>query len=102
MKRWEPILPVGDREETTRELTGFDATMDEAEISSAGNGAAPWGGDLTGGPPRLIEDDPDRPADILPDRAQVWPGQPADEEIEVTAQPRERDEIDTADFGWRT
>src|SRR5690606_15008189 len=64
-QRPDPLLPTGNRGEVTRELTGWDATMDEADVGDAGNGADPWGGDLTGGPPRSIEEPPDEPEDIL-------------------------------------
>ena len=97
-QRPDPLLPTGNRGEVTRELTGWDATMDEAEVGDAGNGADPWGADLTGGPPRSIEDPPDQPEDILPDRVQRWPGQPADQEVEVTAQPVEREPVDASEL----
>jgi len=97
MKRPDPLLPTGDRD-YTRELSGWDATMDEAEVGDAGNGADPWGADFTGGPPRPIEEDPDVPDDIVPDRVQVWPGQPADRDVEVTAQPSEPPPIDPAEL----
>lgn len=54
--------------EQTRQITGLDATMDEAEFGDAGNGADPYGADFTGGPPHSMEDDPDKPDDILPDQ----------------------------------
>jgi len=98
MKRRDPLYPIGDTEEVTRELTGFDATMDEAEAGDAGNGADPWGADMAGGLPRSIEDEPDRPDDIVPDREERWPGQPADEDREVTAQPADRQPIDPAEI----
>lgn len=98
MKRGDPFYPTGDRGETTRELTGFDATMDEAEAGDAGNGADPWGADMTGGPPRSIEEEPDRPDDIVPDRYERWPGQPADEDRELTAQPVERQLVDPSEI----
>ena len=40
MKRRDPLLPTGDRGEVTRELTGFDADMDEADTGTAGNGGS--------------------------------------------------------------
>ncbi|WP_373047428.1 hypothetical protein [Vulgatibacter sp.] len=98
MKRRDPLLPTGDRGEVTRELTGRDANMGEADVGDAGNGVDYWGADLTGGLPRPIEDEPDRPDDIVPDRVERWPGQPADEDRELTAQPTERDTIDPADL----
>lgn len=101
MKRRDPLHPVGERSETTRELTGWDATMDEAEAGDAGNGAGPWGADFTGGRPTPIEERPDAPDDIVPDRIERWPGQPADQDRDVTAQPSERPAVEIADFGWR-
>jgi hypothetical protein len=98
MKRRDSLLPTGDRGETTRELTGYDATMDEAEIGDAGNGADPWGADMTGGPRRAMEDEPDQPDDIVPDTVSRWPGQPADEDRELTAQPAERQQIDVSEL----
>ncbi|MFN7132380.1 MAG: hypothetical protein ACK4N5_09860 [Myxococcales bacterium] len=85
-------LPTGreEAEERTRELTGFDATMDEAEIGDAGNGAAPYGADLTGGMPRTLEDEPDHPDDIVPDQiARLERVAREDDEREITAQPHE-------------
>ena len=87
-----------DRDVPTSELTGRDATMDEADAGDAGNGADPWGGDFTGGPPRDIEEEPDRPEDIVPDAIQRFPGQPVDQDREVTAQPSERPEWDPSAF----
>jgi len=98
MKHWnrrsDAILPTGGQDEVTRELTGTDAHMDEAAIGDAGNGADPFGADLAGGPPTPIEDPPDLPHDILPDEVETWPGQPADQERELTAQPSEPDPHD--------
>lgn len=89
-KRSDAILPYGEQDETTRELTGYDAHMDEAAIGDAGNGADPYGADLSGGGmPTPIEGSPDHPQDIVPDEIERWPGQPADEERELTAQPQE-------------
>lgn len=98
MKRPDPMLPTGDRGEETRELTGFDANMDEADIGDAGNGADPWGADLTGGFPRSMEAEPDQPDDIVPDAIERWPGQPADEDREITAQPNEPLPVDISEI----
>jgi len=98
MKRRDPLLPAEERGEVTRELTGWDATMDEAQIGDAGNGADPWDADMTGGPPASLEADPSHPEDILPDREERWPGQPADQDVEVTAQPVERQPVDASEL----
>lgn len=97
MKRPDTMLPTGDRE-VTRELTGWDATMDEADIGDAGNGADPFGADLTGGFPIGLEAEPDQPDDIVPDRVERWPGQPADEDREITAQPSEHLPVDFSEL----
>ncbi len=74
----------------TREITGYDANMDEAAIGDAGNGADPYGADLSGGGfPTPIEDPPDQPDDIVPDEIERWPDQPADQDRELTARPSE-------------
>ena len=45
--------------DVTPELTGRDAGRDEAEIGDAGNGASPFGADLTASTPNPdLEDDP--------------------------------------------
>lgn len=89
MKRPYSQLPSGEQDEVTPEITGFDASMDEADVGDAGNGADVFGADLTGGLPTDIEGDPDQPEDIVPDRIERFPGQPADEDREITAQPNE-------------
>jgi hypothetical protein len=91
-----------DPRERTDELTGFDATMDEAEPGSAGNGAAPYGADFTGGPPKPVEDTSEA-EDILPDQLRffppgVTPEVPTDEERELSAQPDERVPIDLSEL----
>lgn len=96
-KREDALLPYGRRDDTSRELTGRDANMDEAEVGSAGNGADPYGADLYGGLPVGIEEDPDRPDDIVPDEIERWPGQPADEDRELTAQPSEPPPVDPSE-----
>jgi hypothetical protein len=89
-------------EERTDELTGWDASMDEAEAGDAGNGAAPYGGDMTGGLPREVEQVGES-EDILPDQVRyfpkgVTPEVPEDEERELTAQPDERMPIEPSEF----
>lgn len=94
-KRTDVMLPFGERGETTRELTGGDADMDQAELGSAGSGTSPYGADLSGGGlPTPIEDRADIPQDILPDQVVDWPGQPAEEDEELTAQPTPSPPID--------
>lgn len=97
------MLPIGHQEDNTPELTGDDASMDEAAVGDAGSGASPYGGDLTGGPPAEIEDPPDLPSDIVPDTVERWPEslEAREEEIEEpepTARPSERMPIDPSDF----
>lgn len=94
----------GDR---TPALTGFDAPMDEAETGSEGNGASPWGADMSGlgllpGSEPYEDDfrwepDPSRPADIAADhvvdgdgRHQHLDADQDDEDYdeEITARPR--------------
>jgi hypothetical protein len=89
---------VRPTDETTRELTGNDADMDEAEIGSAGNGTDPYGADLTGGFPQPIEDEPDE-QDIAPDRIERFPGAAPEDEDGVTARPTDHEEeVDPAEL----
>lgn len=86
--------------ELTEEVTGQNASMDEAEIGTAGNGADYYGGDLTGGAPLPIEEEPDLPDDILPDQIERLgeKGEPSsEEEGEITAQPNESAPIEPAE-----
>ncbi len=78
-------------DERTGELTGADASMDEAEYGDAGNGADPDGGDLAGRPPQPLEPDPANAEDILPDQIRHFPHgrRGVEEEAEVTARPNE-------------
>lgn len=77
-------------DERTVELTGADASMDEAEYGDAGNGADPDGGDLAGRPPQPLEPDPADPEDILPDQIRRFPHtRRMEDESEVTARPNE-------------
>lgn len=88
-----PLLPVDKgsiRDDRTRELTGADASIDEAEIGDAGNGADPYGADLSGGL-QHIEDEP-AGEDIQPDEVRRFPrGSDEDERKErsITAQPND-------------
>lgn len=88
----DPRLPSRPDDETTRELTGFDAPPSEARIGSAGNGASPHGADLTGGWKEL-EDEP-HPDDILPDQLGKFAGAPSEEEEHLTARPKEGLEVE--------
>lgn len=83
----------GDR---TPEITGHDADMGQAPVGDAGNGADPFGGDLTGGYPRDIEEEPGY-EDIVPDLVERAPGA-ADEAEEITAQPNEPPPVDLAEL----
>lgn len=97
MKPFEPSYPSGPDDEVTRELLGHDADMDQADPGNAGDGASPFGGDFTGGYPTPIQDPPDEPEDILPDRIEVWPEQEASElaeEDDLTVREREPPPID--------
>ncbi|HWV38108.1 MAG TPA: hypothetical protein VN033_06480 [Vulgatibacter sp.] len=96
-KRADTLLPHGRRDDVTRELTGRDADMDEAEVGSAGNGADPFGADLEGGLPVDVEAEPDRPDDIVPDEIVRWPDQPADRDLDLTARPSEPPPIDPSE-----
>lgn len=96
-RRPSPQLTPGSPDDETPELTGHDATMDEAEMGDAGSGASPYGADLTGGFPQGVEDAPDQPSDIVPDQVQKWPGGEG-EEAEVTAQSRDEIPFDPSDF----
>ena len=62
------------RADETPELTGADASADEAEFGSAGNGADPFETDLSGTSrrSRSIEPEPDA-ADIRPDQVRQGP-----------------------------
>jgi hypothetical protein len=92
------MRPRDDAEETTPEITGEDAGMDQADMGDAGNGADPYGADLTGGPPREIEEEPDE-HDITPDRIERFPGAgPEADEDDVTARPDERPPIDLSEL----
>jgi hypothetical protein len=85
-------------DDVTRELTGADAAMDEAEVGDAGNGADPYGADFTGGFPRPLEEEPAE-HDIGPDRIESFPGAtPEDEDREITARPGEPQPFDPSEL----
>lgn len=73
--------------DTTRELTGEDASRDDAETGSAGNGASPFGADLTGeqSPAPEYEDefklegDPGDPEDIALNEVERGFEEPSDD-----------------------
>jgi hypothetical protein len=71
------------------EVTGRDASPDEAMMGSAGNGASPSGADLVGGV-KDIEDSA-RGEDIAPDQIKRFAAA-GEEDAEITAQPAERPE----------
>lgn len=81
--------------DTTRELTGDDASRDGAETGSAGNGASAFGADLTGEESPApeyeeqyeLEGDPGDPADIAPDKVERGFEDPNAEDREYTARP---------------
>ena len=84
--------------ERTKAITGHDATMDEAMVGDAGNGADPYGADLTGGFPRDIEDEPEY-GDIVPDTIERAPGAyPEPDEDEYTARPSEPMPVDYSEL----
>lgn len=95
MKRRDRGLGGETQDDVTDELVGHDAAMDEAAVGDAGSGASPFGGDFTGGYPTPIQDPPDDPSDIAPDRVERWPGQMTEgEEEEITARPSEEEPLD--------
>ena len=77
------------------EITGEDASRIEAESGSAGNGASPWGADLTGYSPEQqeleerLEEEPGRQEDIRPDHIfqGAAPELAGEQEPEITARP---------------
>jgi hypothetical protein len=77
--------------EQTAELTGFDAAASEAEVGSAGNGAAPYGADLTGGRNDFDEEAHNR--DIDTDQIKRMAGEPEEDDSEISARPS--DKVDT-------
>jgi hypothetical protein len=94
-----PTRKTPNTDDRTEEITGYNASMDEAEIGTAGNGADIHGADLTGGVPIPIQDEPDFPDDILPDQIEHFnEGGERDEEVEVTAQPSENPPADSAEL----
>ena len=90
----------GPRPDVAPEVTGTDASMDEAELGSEGNGALLFGADFTEGFPDPLEQEPDAP-DLQPDHvfvgdrreAETW----AAEEAEITARPTEKADFSEAE-----
>ncbi len=89
---------LGEDEKTdeTRELTGEDGRPCEADIGSAGNGASPWGADMSGCESTSpdferqydqVEADPGHAEDISPDKIERGFSDPDDEDREYTASP---------------
>ena len=72
----KPKRREGPGSDVTRELTGFDARVSDAETGDAGNGASPWGADFEmldrqrvgaagiDDDETTLEDDPGSPADL--------------------------------------
>lgn len=97
MKRRNPDNDsLGARKsDVTREVTGDDAARQDAEFGSAGNGASPYGADLTGveSPAPEYEDeyhlegDPGDPNDISPDKVERGFEAPGEEDRDYTARP---------------
>ncbi len=85
---WDP--------ERTRPITGFDASVSEAEMGDAGNGSDPYV-DFPEGLPEGYEHDPDLAEDILPDRIERDRKLRRQEE-EETARPFEVQPIDPAEL----
>lgn len=82
--------------ERTPEITGADAEMDEAAVGDAGNGADPYGADLTGGFPRDVEEEPEY-GDIVPDLIERAPGA-MEESEEITVRPHEPPPFEPAEL----
>lgn len=94
-------------DEVTEELTGSEASPSEAARGDAGNGASPWGADLTGvstGPDdRLMREDVFEEApshlDILPDHLEAGASDEEDEDNrEITARPKQEERPITPDL----
>lgn len=98
-----------DRSDETKELTGDDASVDEADFGSAGNGADPFEADLQGTTRKSRSVEPEAEGeDINPDRIERYPElagageglveeeaeDEEEEEREITAQPTENAEPD--------
>ncbi|MEN9800691.1 MAG: hypothetical protein RL653_4388 [Pseudomonadota bacterium] len=87
--------------EQTPELTGSDARVEEAESGSAGNGADPFGADLSGtsADQRALQPEP-KARDIRPDHVERHPAAPPPEEEPEppapTAQPTEWPDSDAS------
>ncbi len=88
-----------ERSDETRELTGDDGLACEADTGSAGNGASPWGADMSGcesPSPEFerqydqVEADPGHPEDISPDKIERGFSDPDEEDREYTASPDDR------------
>ena len=95
-KKFAPARETGAEE--TRELDGFDADMDEATMGDAGNGAAPYGADTSGGLPKPFEDAAEG-GDISPDQVRhlMRVAGDEDEDRELTAKPADRVPVDASD-----
>jgi hypothetical protein len=97
MKRRDPDndSPGASSSDVTPELTGADSSRCEAETGSAGDGASPFGADLTGCASPApdyeeqysLEADPGDPSDISPDKIERGFSEPEDDDREYTARP---------------
>ncbi len=91
-----------DEGEETREVTGRDAQVDEADMGSAGSGASFFGGDRSGGGPVGIEGAPDEPRDISFDEIRRMEGasdEEEEDEREITARPKDLHAMDAGEMG---
>lgn len=91
---------ISSDDDKARPVTGTEATMDEATLGSAGNGAFLFGADFTGGLPQPLEQEPDAP-DLQTDHVFVGDNQTAerwdDANEAITAQPSEKPEFSDSD-----
>lgn len=91
---------ISSDDDKARPVTGTEATMDEATLGSAGNGAFLFGADFTGGLPQPLEQEPDAP-DLQTDHVFVGDSQEADRwddaNEEITAQPNEKPAFSDSD-----
>jgi hypothetical protein len=98
MRRRPSEPKVGElKSDVTPELTGADAGAEDAEYGSAGDGASPFGADLTGYQSPApdyeeeyrLEPDPGHPEDQAMDQVERGFSDPEDEDREYSARPRD-------------
>ncbi len=106
IQRRRATRAASDRSDVTPELTGTDASPDEAARGDAGSGASPWGADLSGVPTGpddqqmrtdLFEDEAEN-RDIYPDHLEQGVAQDEGDEREITARPHHPARPITADM----